>query len=380
MPHPTLRLPGLPPIRVSLGTVATVLILGAMIQPSLVVPGERSSAQAALLAGIIAVLMILCVLAHEIAHAVAARSFGAQVDHIALTLWGGHTQYRAEVLRPGASIVISLAGPAANFLIVALIRAGLAVLVGGGSGGGSDLVAVLGATAWLNLALGVFNLLPGLPMDGGRALEGILALVFRDRARATVVTAWLGRLIAIAVIALPLVSINRRGHLDTASLLVLLWAVLIAGLLWQGAGSALQQARMDQRADSLNVRTLLHPGPILSPDEPVSAWSPAGGIVIDPQHGPRGRIGIALFPQPDALRAVPDTEQQHTPLSAVCAPLGSAGTISVDLTGRRMITHMLSYPHAAYIVVDEQGATLGHLLTADANAALRGTRSVRPHA
>ena len=97
MTSPTVRLGSLPPLRVSPGTLLTVLLFAVIMYPSLS-RGGIPATTAVLLAVGIGAFMIVSVLVHEAGHALVARGFGASVDHIALTLWGGHTQYRGAPL------------------------------------------------------------------------------------------------------------------------------------------------------------------------------------------------------------------------------------------------------------------------------------------
>src|SRR5699024_12561685 len=99
-------------------------------------------------------------------------------------------------------------------------------------------------SAGLVMVLAVVHLLAGLPMDGGRALATLLGAVLGRADLGTRITAWLGRAIAVAVVAYPLGRIMRDGGAGSLSLLTLVWALLIAGMLWQGATRALAGARL----------------------------------------------------------------------------------------------------------------------------------------
>ena len=110
-----------------------------------------------------AVLLLLSVLAHEAGHALVARRFGFRVDRVVADLWGGHTVYDSSTSRPGTSAAISVSGPVAN---LAARRHRVR-----GAPGGLEPDGVVGlllfAVTLTNAFVGVFNLLPGLPLDGG---------------------------------------------------------------------------------------------------------------------------------------------------------------------------------------------------------------------
>src|SRR5690625_6433588 len=118
---PSLRFGALPPLKICPVTLVTLAILAVILYPALAAPAHRDPSTAVALALAIAVFLIVSVLVHEISHALSAKAFGGHVDHIALTLWGGHTQYRPQTSSALASVPISLAGPASNLLLAAEI-------------------------------------------------------------------------------------------------------------------------------------------------------------------------------------------------------------------------------------------------------------------
>ena len=114
-------------LRVAPATILTVIVMAAIVYPALARSVQDSSLAIAT-AVLLALVMVLCVLIHELAHALTARAFGGDVQEIALTLWGGHTTYRSATIRPVASMLISLSGPAAN-IVLALLFSGAASLL-----------------------------------------------------------------------------------------------------------------------------------------------------------------------------------------------------------------------------------------------------------
>lgn len=369
MRSPTLRLGALPPIKVSPGTLITVLLLAVLMYPALS-RGSADTGLVVLLAIGIGLFMIVSVLAHEAAHAVTARAFGATVDHIALTLWGGHTQYRARQMSSLGSVLVSLSGPAANGVLAALMAAATQV-----AGEGTSLTVFFSVSAWLNLVLALFNLLPGLPMDGGRALESLLAAVLKKPVLATQITAWLGRAIAVAVVASPLVQIMRTGGAGSLSLLTLVWAMLIAGMLWQGATRALQEATLQSRIHTLAAASLAVPLRIVPAHTPLSALGTPDQfgqvLLLDRDASLPGGIGRGYRIDSEAAAAVPPEHRASTPASAVAGSVGPLGSLPLALQGDALIEAMLAHPAPAYLVLAEDGAVHGVLLSAEVNAVLR---------
>ena len=144
--------------------------------------------------GLEAVLLVSatfgCVLLHELGHALMARQFGIETENITLYPIGGVARLQRMPRAPGAELLIALAGPAVNVLIVGALTVALGLL------GGSDLGLFLGILMQINVVLAVFNLIPAFPMDGGRVLRALLS-GWIGRARATMVAAGLGRGLAL---------------------------------------------------------------------------------------------------------------------------------------------------------------------------------------
>ncbi len=150
-----------------------------------------------------AIGLFASVVLHELGHAVAARRYGVKVRGITLWLLGGVAQFDEIPRRPGAEAVIAIAGPLVSFAL-----AGLAFAVLPAVPEGAHAVAFVAAyVAYANLAVAIFNLLPALPLDGGRILRSLLALRM-PRLRATLVSARVSRAIAIALGLLGFVTLN----------------------------------------------------------------------------------------------------------------------------------------------------------------------------
>lgn len=362
MSSPALRIGRLPPIRVGGGTVLTVVLLAALVYPGLVASGALGRGGALGAAVAVGLSVIGSVLVHELAHALLARAFGGQVELIALTLWGGHTQYRAGAIGPWASMAISLAGPASNALLALMLH-----LLAPAAAGSAGISAVVGYGVVLNLGLAVFNLLPGLPMDGGRAVEALLGAVLRRPVLATVITAWAGRVIAVVVVAGPVIRVLRGpGGLD---LFLLLWSVIIASTLWQGAGAALREARTERRLGGLRATALAHPVRVLPARASVADLRASG---VDPAAVLLLEGTDARRLDPTALASVPVAAWPRTPLAAVARAGERVVVVRDDADGSRLAAHMVHAGARLAVVVDARGDAVGQVSTADLAAALDG--------
>jgi len=165
---------------------------------------------------------------HELAHLAAARAFGLHVRSITLHLLGGETAIDSPSRTPVQEFVVAVAGP--------LVSLGLGIACLYFNYG----YEVVGALGWINIVVGVFNLLPGLPLDGGRALRATVWQVSGRPDSGTRLAAWVGRVIAVALLAVTLLRVDYDGPTWSVDLA---FAVLLAWFLWEGAGHALRTAR-----------------------------------------------------------------------------------------------------------------------------------------
>jgi Zn-dependent protease len=140
-------------------------------------------------------LVFGCVVLHELGHALMARKFGIETLDITLYPIGGVARLRRLPRAPGAELLIALAGPAVNFAIAAPLIF-LGYFAPNTLGLTSGRVTFLGELLAINVVLGLFNLIPAFPMDGGRVLRALLSIWF-GRAPATRVAAGIGQVLAV---------------------------------------------------------------------------------------------------------------------------------------------------------------------------------------
>jgi Zn-dependent protease len=134
------------------------------------------------------------VLTHELCHALAARALGVPTAEITLYVFGGAARITSEPHGPGGEVLMAMAGPLASVVLAGLFALANALA----RGWLAQLAWFLGAG---NLALATFNLLPGFPLDGGRLARAAVWKVTGRRVLATQVTAWIGRGLAILLVA-----------------------------------------------------------------------------------------------------------------------------------------------------------------------------------
>lgn len=169
------------------------------------------------------VLLILsvfgCVLLHELGHALMARRFGIRTRDITLYPIGGVARLERMPRAAGAELLIALAGPAVNFAIVAALLP-VAMLAGVDLESGATLLLFLEEILIVNLVLGLFNLIPAFPMDGGRVLRALLSH-WLGRVQATTIAARVGRALAICFGVTALLWTGNPIHVALAAFIYL---------------------------------------------------------------------------------------------------------------------------------------------------------------
>jgi Zn-dependent protease len=189
-----------------------------------------------------AILFFASVLIHELAHSVVARSRGIPVSSITLFIFGGVSSLETEPKTPGAEGWVAFVGPLAS-LVLALLFSVIAQALGAGIPFG----AIAQYLAFANAALAVFNLLPALPLDGGRVFHSIVWRKTHDRLRATRIAALVGRIIAGAIIAVGIAESLYIGFGYG------LWLIFIGWFILQAGSGELAQAEALESLQGMNA-------------------------------------------------------------------------------------------------------------------------------
>jgi Zn-dependent protease/CBS domain-containing protein len=307
-----------------------------------------------------AVLLYVSVFLHEMSHALTARGFGLPVRAITLHFLGGHTEIEREAPTPGRDIAVSAAGPAVSLLIGgAAYLASMPV--------DADVAEfLLFELAAANLVVGLFNLLPALPLDGGHMLRAAVWHFTGDETRGSMVAARAGQVLAVGVLAVPFViSGGQPGFVG------IIWAALVAMLLWSGASQALAVARMRQRLPGLDTRRLARRAAPVAPDLPISEALKhasqarvASLVVVDSAGRPVGLVNEA------AVAAIPEERRPWVTAGQSARSLEPGMVLGLGLVGDELLRAMRATPASEYLVVDENGHVYGVLSSADVEAAL----------
>jgi Zn-dependent protease len=290
------------------------------------------------------VCLLGSVLLHELGHALTARRYGIGVRGITLELLGGWTEMDRDAPNPRVDALVSLAGPAVSLIIGG---AGTAAAFALPDRTVADQIAFQLAAS--NIIVAIFNVLPGLPLDGGRALRaGVWALI-KDRNRATEVAGWAGRGIALATAALVL----TLYRLNLLTLFGLLFVLLVVFTLWQGAGQSIRLARMTRRFPLVDLRTLARPvltvpsGTSLGEAQRRASEDDRPTLTLATADS-SGRI-LALV-DPIAAGRVPVDRRPWVAADTVARSVDALPALRSDLTGEQVVRAVQAHPGAQYLV------------------------------
>jgi Zn-dependent protease len=361
----TFRVAGIP-VDVPISGLIGVILLAYLWAPSF--DGNGSTSRW-VLAGSFAVLLSLATLIHEFAHALAARAFGLRVHRVVLQLMGGVTYYqRSASPAPMREAVIAASGPLATFAV-----AGLSWGVAAVTPAGSTAWLLARALLWANLVMGIYNSLPGAPLDGGTVLRAIVWGATGSERTGTLVSARAGQVVAVATFALPFLATWAWGG-DPDPIIYILGG-LLAAMLWAGATAQLRGTEIRERAQGLSAAGLARRAIPVDRDVPLgealrrcSAAGAAAFVVVDPTGMP-----LALG-QSAAIAAVPEQRRPWVSAAAVSRSIDSDSALPMDLAGPGLVATVAGRGLSEYLVVDPGGLIYGVLVAADVELALRGSR------
>ncbi|HLT10443.1 MAG TPA: site-2 protease family protein, partial [Micromonosporaceae bacterium] len=217
--------------------------------------------------------------------------------------------------------------------------------------------------AWSNLIVAVFNALPGLPLDGGRALRAVVWWLTGDRHAGSRVAGWIGRGVAAATVVAGLLLTYTRG----LSVFSLVFLLLVALTLWQGATASIAQGRLGARLPRINLRQLAQPvfavaagTPLAEADRRVAEAGRPGAVlgIADSQ----GRLVALVHEQ--AAAAVPLNRRPWVPVESVSRTLEPQRRLAADLSGEEVIRAVQANPAPTYLIVSGDDV-VGVLRTAD---------------
>jgi Zn-dependent protease/CBS domain-containing protein len=309
------------------------------------------------------ILLYVSVLVHELSHSVVARGFGLPVRRILLYPLGGVSEIEREAPTPGREFAVAGAGPALS-LVLGAVGWGLAQLVPYGVAG-----ALIRQLMVANIIVGVFNLLPGLPLDGGRMLRAVIWKITKKPTTATIAAAWVGRVLAVALLAIPFFS----GGLAGGDIVSTLWVVVIAGFMWMGASQSIKATRFRERLPALQARRLARKAisvPASTPlAEAIRQADEAGAraiVVVDHEGQPIAIVNEA------AVMATPPQRRPWVDTGSMARTIDPSLVLNADLQGMALLDALRRAPASEYLLADSTGQVVGVLAARDLDQVFAG--------
>ncbi|MFH8734770.1 MULTISPECIES: site-2 protease family protein [unclassified Streptomyces] len=319
-----------------------------------------------------AVAFYASVLVHELAHTVAALRFKLPVRRIQLQFFGGVSEIEKESETPGREFVLAFVGPLLSLVLAGVFYLGMLAVEPGTVPG-----VLLAGLMISNLIVAAFNLLPGLPLDGGRMLRAIVWKITGKPMSGTVAAAWVGRALAVTVLlGLPLLTQSGalgEGAADVSGMDTVtdaLLAAILAAIIWTGAGNSLRMARLREHLPELRARTLTRRAVPVESATPLSEAlrraNEAGAralVIVDADGEPRSLVREA------AIVGVPEHRRPWVAVSGLAQDLTDGMRVSAELAGEELLDTLRATPATEYLVVEESGAIYGVLSAADVERA-----------
>ncbi len=309
------------------------------------------------------VLLYVSVLVHELSHSVVARGYGLPVRRILLYPLGGISEIEREAPTPGREFAVAGAGPALS-LALGAIGWGLAQLVQDGVAG-----ALIRQLMVANVIVGIFNLLPGLPLDGGRMLRAVIWKITKKPTTATFAAAWVGRALALALLAIPFFS----GSLAGGDIVSTLWVVVIAAFMWTGATQSIKATRFRERLPALQARRLARKAISVAANTPLAEAirqaDEAGAravVVVDHDSKPIAIVNEA------AVTATPPQRRPWVDTGSMARSIDPSLILNADLQGMALLDAIRRAPASEYLLVDSTGQVVGVLAARDLDQVFAG--------
>jgi Zn-dependent protease len=301
-----------------------------------------------------ALLLFASVLAHELGHSFAAMSQGIQVKSITLFIFGGLASLEKESETPWQSLLVAIAGP-----LVSVILFGVFTIINLTIALPAPISAIVALLASINLVLAVFNMIPGLPLDGGNVLKAIVWKITGNPHKGIIFAGRVGQFfgwLAVGCGVLGILNVLPFGDF---------WTLLIGWFLLQNAGFAAQSATVQDKLDGYTAADAVIPdSPIVTADLTLREF--ANEYVIGKQKwrkflvvdAEKHLIGEVLV---DDLKTIPTSEWTQVQLTDLIKPVSEMTKVTSNLSLLEVIKLIETPNIKEMVVIKEDREVLGLL-------------------
>jgi Zn-dependent protease len=321
-------------------------ILVVAISPNLV--DSLGTTQAYVVSASFAILLGLSVLLHEIGHCVVARAFDLPVRSITITFLAGFTEITRPPQTPAREYSVAVAGP-----MVSLLLAAVGVALVPAFDDGTVARGICENIAITNGIIAAVNLLPGLPLDGGRVLRSIVWRVVGDPEKATRAAARAGQVIAVVVLPFLLVVVLPALGYGSGDVGNVIFAALISAFIYTGATAALRRSEAIGRLPQVSVAQLARPALRVPADLPLAEAvrraneaGVHGLVVVDGADRLEGVVSEA------AVIATPEQRRPWVTVGALSRRIEAGLLLDPRLAGEELLDAMRATPASEYVAQD----------------------------
>jgi Zn-dependent protease len=308
------------------------------------------------LGAISALLLFICVLAHELSHSLVARKEGLHVHGIILHVFGGVSLIHEGTYKPGVEFKVAIAGPLLSIILGAIFLVLRKFVF---TTPATILFTIFTYLFLINFMLAIFNLLPGFPLDGGRLLRSILVFWKKDLMIATKIAARVGVAIAYLLMIYGAIAIVR-GNLGG------FWTILIGIFVKDAAESSYKQMLINQRFGGKLVEDIMQKNPVIIPPD-ISVQNLIDDYFWRYQYGsfPVGdtyALGIIPF---TVVKKIPQADRERITVREVMHPISDGLQISPDKTILEAFEKARINGVGRLIVTDDSQRILGYISLRD---------------
>jgi Zn-dependent protease/CBS domain-containing protein len=305
-----------------------------------------------------ALMLFASVLAHELGHSFVAMRQGIPVNSITLFIFGGLASMGEESKTPGDAFWVAIAGPLVSIVLFTLLT--LISLFGGVTGAPAAIVNLI---ASINLALALFNLLPGLPLDGGNALKAIVWKITGKPYKGLAFASKAGQFLGWVGVGLGLLSVLGLSNIGS------FWTLIVGWFLLQNAGRSAQAASVQEQLSGLTAADAITPNsPVVSADLSLrefannyvigNATDWKKYLVTDAEGKMIGEIAV------DAMKTIPTNDWWNVQVKELVQPAEQLVTVAIDMPLLEVVT-LLEEKNVQTLAVLKDGAVLTGLLEKD---------------
>jgi Zn-dependent protease/CBS domain-containing protein len=305
-----------------------------------------------------ALLLFASVLAHELGHSFVAMRQGIPVNSITLFIFGGLASMGEESKTPGDAFWVAIAGPLVSIVLFTVLT--LVSLFGGITGAPAAIVNLI---ASINLALALFNLLPGLPLDGGNALKAIVWKITGKPYKGLAFASKAGQFLGWVGVGLGLLSVLGLSNIGS------FWTLIVGWFLLQNAGRSAQAASVQEQLSGLTAADAVTPNsPVVSAELSLREFANNHVIgnpmnwqkylVTDAEGKMIGEISV------DAMKTIPTNDWWNVLVKELVQPAEQLVTVAIDMPLLEVVT-LLETQNVQTLAVLKDGAVLVGLLEKD---------------